>query len=268
MRGGLAHQAPSSRRKPGSRATWADSPLWPEIPAFARMTRFLVVLIITLFCCTPVAVLAAAKNATVERIVAVTPDGTLQLSQTGQAVLADILSPNPDRIGGWLAEYSLQKEFPFTANGEDRYGRTLVESTLQADLLNDGAAVYYATAGKIPDEWRAAETRARTAKHGLWDDRAETVLIGVADTEKAIGKFKVVEGAITRIYSAKSATYLNFGEDWHSDFSVTIPAKNRRSFTALLDTLKPGDRIRVRGVLYQENGPMITVMRPDNLEKL
>lgn len=233
--------------------------------------RALLVLIALLFCA-PFVVDAAAKTAkkveVVERIVAVKPDGTVQLSQTGPAALADILSPNPDVMAGWLAEYTLQKEFPFTAIGEDRYGRTLVESSLQADLLNDGAAVYYASVGKIPDVWRAAENRARTAKHGLWDDRAETVLIGVADAAEAIGKFKVVEGTLTRTYEAKSATYLNFGEDWHTDFSITIPAKNRRSFKSMLVTLKPGDRLRVRGFVYQENGPMIAVTRPDNLEKL
>lgn len=281
MRGGHTHQAPSSRRKPDpersgerrsqSRATWIGLSVWPRIPASAGMTRFLGVLMLALFCCTTTAAFAAktsaAKIDTLERVVAVKPDGTLQLSASGVAVLANIFAPNPDTLSQWLAEYTLQKEFPFRALGDDdRYGRALMESTLQVDVLNDGAAVYYASAGKIPEAWREAEVRARIAKRGVWDDRAETVLTTPTQAASHMGKFKVVEGTLTRVYEAKTATYVNFGEDWHSDFSITIPAKNRRSFNAVKDKLVAGARVSVRGVIYEENGPMVALTRPDNLE--
>lgn len=221
---------------------------------------------IALICCSTSAVFAAAKNETMERVTAVKPDGTLVLSSSGNAVLANILSPAPAAAETWLAEYALQKEFVFSSLGEDRYGRSMVESALQEDMLNDGAAVYYISRGKLPVSWRAAEKRARDAKRGVWDDRAKTVLINATQTHEHFGEFHVIEGTITRIYAAKAATYLNFGDDWHTDFSITIPGKIRRSMKAQLAEVKEGNVVRVRGYIHEENGPMVTLNHADNLE--
>lgn len=234
--------------------------------------RWAFILAALFFCCTTTDSFAAAKTAKkevqIERVVAVKPDGMLQLSSSGVAVLADIVSPREDAIGLWLAEYTLQKEFTFRVIGENRYGHALVESSLQPDLLNDGAAVFYAASGKIGKEWRVAEERARVARRGVWDDRGESILIGVPEAGKVIGEFRVVEGRITRIYEAKTATYLNFGEDWQTDFSIAIAAKYRRNMNTLLEGLKAGDHLRVRGYIVEENGPMIYLHHADNLEKI
>lgn len=100
----------------------------------------------------------------------------------------------------------------------------------------------------------------------MWDDRGKSILISAENAAQHIGEFYVVEGKITKIYEGKSATYINFGDDWHTDFSVMIQAKHRRSMKALLSGLKAGDRVQVRGFIYEENGPMIALSHSDNIE--
>ena len=204
----------------------------------------------------------------VARVAAVKPDGGLALSSMGDVVLADIIYPNREAAQNWLAEHALQKEFAFRVIGEDRYGRTRVISSLQPDMLNDGAAVYVAADSAIESSWKNAEARARNARAGVWSSPKFHLLIAVSEAQQYLGEFHVIEGVVTRVYESKKATYINFGEDWHSDFSITVLAKHRRSMKALLGGLKAGDRIRVRGVIFEENGPMIHLQHTDNLERL
>ena len=204
----------------------------------------------------------------VARVAAVKPDGGLALSSMGDVVLADIIYPNREAAQNWLAEHALQKEFAFRVIGEDRYGRTRVISSLQPDMLNDGAAVYVAADSAIESSWKNAEARARNARAGVWSSPKFHLLIAVSEAQQYLGEFHVIEGVVTRVYESKKATYINFGEDWHSDFSITVLAKHRRSMKALLGGLKAGDRIRVRGVVFEENGPMIHLQHTDNLERL
>jgi hypothetical protein len=131
-------------------------------------------------------------------------------------------------------------------------------------MLQAGVAITYASEEETPDSWRAAETTARTAKRGVWSDAS--FVLTPENAAQHISAFHVVEGTVTRIYEAKAATYINFGQDWHSDFSITIPGKIRRSMKDALLQLKPGSTIRVRGYITQENGPMVKLLKPDNLE--
>jgi hypothetical protein len=227
---------------------------------------------LVIFCCTTSAAFAAAKGEhgkqVVARVAAVKPDGVLTLSSIGDVVLADIVYPNREAAQNWLAEHALQKEFAFRVIGENRYGRTRVISSLQPDMLNDGTAVYVAADSAIESSWQNAEARARKEQIGVWSDPERQLLIAASHAQQYLGEFHVIEGVVTRIYESKKATYINFGEDWHSDFSITVLAKHRRSMKGLLNGLKAGDRIRVRGVVFEENGPMIHLQHADNLERL
>ena len=64
--------------------------------------------------------------------------------------------------------------------------------------------------------------------------------------------------------------YLNFGEDWRSDFTIALDARTRRLFEAEAIDLKAyeGRRLRVRGWLKSRNGPMIEVTHPEQIELL
>ena len=190
----------------------------------------------------------------------------MQLETSGKAVFANIIAPDAQRIDYWLSERVLQHDIPVIVRGEDRYGRSIITSNLESEMLRDGVAMIYATDGDIPADWWASERAARAQGGGVWSVK-ERVLTP-ENAAAHIGKFALVEGTVKRIYTSKSATYINFGDDWHSDFSVTIPGKTRRNMKDTLGAIKPGTRLSVRGMLYEENGPMIKLMSAENLVRL
>jgi micrococcal nuclease len=114
-----------------------------------------------------------------------------------------------------------------------------------------------------------AEAIARKAKAGLWADKAYA--IRKADTITAEDKgFQLVEGVVRSIGKTEKKTYLNFGDDYRTDFTVSIDAADLPAWGPKdppLDSLK-GKRIRVRGYVYDSGGPLIRVDHPQAIEVL
>jgi hypothetical protein len=80
-----------------------------------------------------------------------------------------------------------------------------------------------------------------------------------------------VEGRIRNVGERRQRTYLNFGADWASDFTIVIP---KRVFAALLlrrgltAAALAGRAIRARGILEDWQGPALTVTLPEAIEFL
>jgi hypothetical protein len=87
---------------------------------------------------------------------------------------------------------------------------------------------------------------------------------------KLRGKYERVIGSIASVGRTKSATYLNFGTDWRSDFTVRI-GKNvlaaNPEFAQALDALQSKNVI-VRGWIERRNGPLIDVADLSQIEVL
>lgn len=116
----------------------------------------------------------------------------------------------------------------------------------------------------------AGEERARTRGVGLWQDPAEAVLAaGDADAILAkAGDFAVVEGIIVSVRERERVTYLNFGSQWTRDFTVTILKKHRAKLAAagLKLASLDGRRVRVRGLVEANRGPLIDVLTAEQIE--
>ena len=70
--------------------------------------------------------------------------------------------------------------------------------------------------------------------------------------------------------TVKRCTYLNFGADGRSDFTVSVTPRDRRRFAdgpvKLVDI--KGRLVRVRGWLGWRNGPIIEATHPEQIEVL
>jgi endonuclease YncB( thermonuclease family) len=112
-----------------------------------------------------------------------------------------------------------------------------------------------------------AEAIARNAKVGLWKDKA--FAIRKADTIGAKERgFQIVEGVVRSVGVTETRTYLNFGDDYRTDFTVQINADDLPAWTKTdppLDSLAD-KRIRVRGFVYEAGGPMIRIDHPQAIE--
>ncbi len=157
----------------------------------------------------------------------------------------------------------------------DRHGRALAHlfdadgRWVQGALLEAGWARVYS----FPDnrarvaEMYALERTARAARRGIWG-HPFYALRSPEETGRHIGTFQVVEGRVLDAARVRGRVYLNFGPDWRTDFTVSIPPKVVRLFKAAdIDPLSLEDRvIRVRGWLKKFNGPMIEASHPEQVE--
>jgi endonuclease YncB( thermonuclease family) len=166
----------------------------------------------------------------------------------------------------------------------DRYGRVMAyayavrdgeEIFAQGEMISAGFARVGDRVGSraCALELLNRETAARTAKLGLWADPYYEVLHAeaAADVLAHKGRFALVEGQVVSVRESGATLYVNFGRHWSEDFTVTIPKRNERNFTAAgLDLHKlAGRRVRVRGWVEERGSggsPWIEAEHPEQIE--
>jgi endonuclease YncB( thermonuclease family) len=166
----------------------------------------------------------------------------------------------------------------------DRYGRVVAyayavrdgeEIFAQGEMVSAGFALVGDRIGSraCALELLNRETAARTAKLGLWAYPYYEVLHAeaTADVLAHKGRFALVEGQVVTVRESGATLYVNFGRHWSEDFTVTIPKRNERNFTAAgLDLQKlAGQRVRVRGWVEERGSggsPWIEAEHPEQIE--
>lgn len=160
---------------------------------------------------------------------------------------------------------------------KDRYGRLLAHAYtedgtwINAKLIEASLAHVYS----FPDnriytrKLITLENKTKKLKQGIWSHpRWKTYKADQKIPDSAIGKFNIVEGTVHHITKVKDKTYINFGADWRTDFTVEIKKKNYDSFkTSGIDISKDykGKKIQIRGVIKPVNGALISVSHPEQL---
>ncbi len=162
---------------------------------------------------------------------------------------------------------------------KDRNGRTLAHVVrddglwLQQELLRKGWARVYTFPDnrQFADELYAAEREARAAKRGLWADKYYAVRAPDPDALKRdLGTFQIIEGRVVDAAKIRGRYYLNFGNDFRTDFTATIAPDAVAPFArAKIDLLALKDKnVRVRGYLRDFRGPQIELTHPEQIEVL
>lgn len=159
----------------------------------------------------------------------------------------------------------------------DRHGRHLAHlflndgTWLQGRMLQRGMARVYSFPDNraLVNEMHALEQEARNANRGIW---AHPFYALRAATPEALGRFtgtfQVIEGRVAETARVKGTTFLNFGENWRDDFTITLNNRAHRLF--LKNAIDPltlkGQILRVRGWLKKRNGPAINATHPEQIE--
>jgi endonuclease YncB( thermonuclease family) len=179
------------------------------------------------------------------------------LSQPGVALLPG--NPELDRHGRMLADV-------FDPAGRWLLGEMVARGMARGYSFADQTRSAEG-AGRIED-LLALERRAREGQLGIWDMPFYRVR-GVTETPYFIDSFQVVEGMVTRVTKNRNDVYLDFGDDWRTDFSVfaprTVVAASARAGLDL-ESLA-GQSLRVRGWLKWRSGPMIELSHPQQIER-
>ncbi len=166
-------------------------------------------------------------------------------------------------------------ELRYGGRRRDRHGRALAHLVLDGGLWAQGAMIDAGLARvySFPDNRAlvtmllAREVEARAARRGIWSNP----FYAIRKSDEAadhLDEFALVEGRVLKVARARGRTYLNFGADYRSDFTVSIAAQAARLFeTAGIELRRyEGQIIRVRGWVDSLNGAMIEATHPEQIE--
>lgn len=234
----------------------------------------------------------AAKAAAepVRSVVRIIDAETLALDDGSEVRLAGIIaSRRPMSVSGALSDepYAPEQaaraalsalvldrsvELALSKRRRDRYGRyvahvhvrTVGRPWVQGVLLSQGHARAWGDeeSEACLAEMLRHETTARAAGRGLWSNAAFG--IRAADHTRELMRlrstFQLVEGRVMAFSESGGRLYLNFGDNWRSDFTAgvmrrkVLADKNSAEVAALRQR-----RVRVRGFIDRRNGPFIEI---------
>ena len=226
------------------------------------------------------------------RTVARVLDGETLILDDGSAVrLIGALAPRARdagaEAGAWppeiqsfqtLSNLVLGKRIKLAFGGrqKDRYGRFLAQVFLEAGGRSEWVQGTMLAAGQarvygVP-ELLAHEAEARRKRLGLWSNGVYRPMPAEQPGMllKLRGKYERVIGTVASIGRTKTTTYLNFGTDWKSDFTVRIGKAvlgANPELARTLDTLQSKSVI-VRGWIERRNGPLIDIADVSQIEFL
>jgi len=216
--------------------------------------------------------------------------GDTILSNQDEIRLDDILAPKIADISGAPEPFAFEAQraladlirggaLGFQDSGErDRWGRRIAHvwsgvaengQSLQEKLVANGFARVDPRSDRYDFIRRLheVEIEARDTERGLWRLRRYSI-VDAMRADPAIGAFHLVEGEVVKTATHSGRTYLNFGDDYKIDFTITARSVlARRWIKKGLDLLaSAGRKIRVRGFIEKINGPTIELKHPLQIE--
>lgn len=232
----------------------------------------------------------------------ITNSATLQLYQKPTLRLANIITPyqlgSPleseaqQYLQSLLTDKNVTTEIKKTPL-KDRYGFNHAYITLHNPcnhnenspcnsrdlheiMVQQGYAIIYNTtnaATKDIAKLRKLEDQARQLSRGLWNGHSIIVTSAMALEQQAQQdyrhKFAYVTGKITEIFHGKKQSYINFGSDWKTDFTVAIDQQKQKETIVFLERYQKqliGSKANIRGWLEHYNGPMIRLTHNHHIE--
>jgi endonuclease YncB( thermonuclease family) len=172
-------------------------------------------------------------------------------------------------------------ELAFSGRRSDRYGRLLAHAFIdrageriwvQGHMAANGHMRATAAANNAVSclaEMLAHEAVARQTRLGLWANAAYQTRRASATYEllRYRNTYQLVAGRIAKVAATRATTYLNFGNDWRTDFTVAVPQSLMRRHAAWAEGLAAleGRDVIVRGWIERRNGPYIELRDPGEL---
>ncbi len=163
----------------------------------------------------------------------------------------------------------------FDVEKKDRYGRLLgycfVDGIfVNKKLLEEGYATLYTYPPNVKyvDSLAKAQKEARKNNKGMWGVYAP---ISHKEAAKHINQIRTVRGRVLDSYKSDKCTFLNFGQDYKTDFTIVIFDNSLDYFQK--KGINPvefyrGKTVEVSGRIREYNGPEIIVNSPAEIHTL
>lgn len=229
-----------------------------------------------------------AQTGTIDHVA---PDGTLSLKDGAQFRLVNLENVTPKALYKTLKQYEGANIIAYPSGRvKDHMGRKLAQifvskiqgkedqqapqTWLQGILIRKGLALATARPGNSAcyKALLQEEREARGRRLGIWQPPQPAALFKASDVKRLNqveqGEFIIVRGRVLKLGRTGAYTYLNFGRNWRTDFTIQISNQRLKRKTLAWPYLKKliGQEIEVRGWLDHWNGPMIRLDLPILLE--
>jgi len=161
---------------------------------------------------------------------------------------------------------------------KDLYNNSIVDDikagggSVYKKLLSGGYVLNYNIEDIAVDkEIVEAENNARNLQIGLWS-RDKQIFLSRAEietnTKNHVNKFKVVKGRVKRVKLVKNNMYINFADDWKTDFTVKIAKENLGNFAGYQIEDLVNKEVIVKGWVEYYYGPAIEVYNQSHINIL
>jgi hypothetical protein len=209
----------------------------------------------------------------------VTSDGMIELKNSNKIKIRNIYIPNKIRKNtvnylSKMLNYS-GSEIEYNIKGRDIYGNIYSDEVLYknkniiTELLKKGFALKYSVENHKDVDGFIDEEYAMKNKLGLWSEDNK-IFINKSELEENSwyyrNHFKVVEGEVVDVKVVNDKLYINFGDDWKSDFTVKVLKKNLKNFESLDFLSLKGKTILVKGWIEFYNGPLMEIYNPSHIK--
>ena len=243
-------------------------------------------LFISLFC---FSYLVADEGNLTFKVEKVIDSVTFQLPQDEKAQLYGLLHPIdwPSSIKEvWKSQallfqkkHILGKNIVLVNREKDVYGQFTGDIhdedglCLQEHLLENGLAIAYIDNDEYHDaeSYIESEKKARLARKNIWSQKVTLSAEEAVDQLSRIsGSFQIIEGTITSASKHKKTLYLNFGENWKEDMTISVPlsyCKTLAKYSIDCNSLV-GKKVRIRGIVSSYFGPIVECLHRWQLEIL
>lgn len=182
--------------------------------------------------------------------------GTLRLPSLGPVDATLVFSGRTDRHGSIRSDLLIDGD------------------SLSERLLREGLGRVRPAAGDVACFTRllASESAARRLGLGLWGEPGYGI-VDASDPDAVArlkDRFAIVTGRVRHVGVAGRFVFIDFGEVWKTDVTVTVLVRDRARFVAagLDPQALTGQLIRVRGVVTMRGGPAIDVTEPAAIERI
>ena len=222
------------------------------------------------------------------------PPFTIHLSESRAFFLSGLILEQPndpvlqERTRELFLSFLDTHEFRLHLNKKaraDRYGRRpaflsrpknalsgdIKMSLLQESLVAKGLARVdpNGLASQCARHLLDIEREARRAKAGLWSDPNYRILkAGTLELDEIVSTYQIIHGQVLRVSRNPTRTsYLNFGRNWKTDFTISLSKKNLATWETENNSLDDlaNVPIYVRGWIEDRGGPLIRVTHPQQL---
>lgn len=247
--------------------------------------------------------LKSGERGVVARVI----DGDSLVLESGLKVsLANIQTPKmawPDRgLDAWpLADAARDYvqslcldqtvQLYYSGDQRDRYGRAIAQVELVSDDADEDsiwlqhAVVAQGLARVYP--WRShavdmkamfeGQLMAQTQKKGIWNEVKTNGFYKIRDANPSrlmadVESVQIVSGKIVKTAIVRGTAYLNFGDDYKTDFTIAIAkpqVKKLKKYLLAYDLEfeeLAGKTVQIMGWIEDQNGPIIWLSDPRRLQ--